>query len=387
MAHSKRNTSLAFFTAHERNQLRTHWGSQSSQLTRDSFLPFGSCLLCLLPARDPVACGIGGEIFCRECAVSNLLAQRDEIARAGREKERREKEEEERRKREEEEEREREIKEFEAVQAGLERRRARSEARRGVRGEEKEQERERQTKGTKRKFELDEEELSRVAREDRLRARREMSEEKKEAAAKAHLPSFWVPSQTPNADANTESSSAAPKATSASKPTPLCPASVAATNMAAHPFSLKSLVTVQFSTEKDSKTGDSVPSCPACRKSLSNATKAMLAIPCGHVLCLPCTKQFLPDPSSSHKLDPHDPHDPAAAPPARRCYVCEADLSGGADDTPADKKSGKEGKKHKKHKKDKGGLKPGMVQIRSEGTGYAGGGKNVVKKEGVAFQC
>lgn len=83
MSHSKRNTSLAFFTSYERSLLRNSWGSQSTRLTRDSFLPFGSCRLCLLPARDPVACSGGSkaDIFCRECALNDLVAQRKEIKR------------------------------------------------------------------------------------------------------------------------------------------------------------------------------------------------------------------------------------------------------------------------------------------------------------------
>src|SRR5579862_2189082 len=83
----KRNTSLAFFTSHERSLLKTTWGSQATRLTRDSFLPFSSCRLCLLPSRSPVACAANGHIFCRECAMNNLLAQRKEIKRLEKESE------------------------------------------------------------------------------------------------------------------------------------------------------------------------------------------------------------------------------------------------------------------------------------------------------------
>lgn len=54
---------------------------------RESLLPFGSCQLCLQPARNPVvACATNGDLFCRECAVRDLLAQRQEIHRVERER-------------------------------------------------------------------------------------------------------------------------------------------------------------------------------------------------------------------------------------------------------------------------------------------------------------
>ncbi len=152
------------------------------------------------------------------------------------------------------------------------------------------------------------------------------------------------------------------------KSQPTCPASQ---EDKPHYYSLHTIVTVNFEEEVDSKTRVSQRICPACRKALSNSSKAMMAIPCGHVLCKSCVNQFMQP--SGH----HDPHVPELDPAALRCYVCEADLSGKA------KPDGKE--KEGKDKKEK--LKPGLVEIRCEGTGFSAGGANQVKKDGVNFQC
>ena len=220
----------------------------------------------------------------------------------------------------------------------------------------------------KRKFEIDEEELLRIAKEERKSIKRALDDEKNNRP----VPSFWIPSATPSTDPHASSISQADGDKQKTRRNPVCPAS---TSDKPHSISLKTLVTVNFTTEPAAgEANKKVPSCPACSKTLSNATKAMMAIPCGHVLCKACATKFM----TSHSTP--DAHNPDVEFGVVRCYVCDEDLSG----EPKKKKKEKEGGKKEKEKER---LKPGLVEIRSEGTGYAGGGKNIVKKEGVAFQC
>lgn len=69
-------------------------------------------------------------------------------------------------------------------------------------------------------------------------------------------------------------------------------------------------------------------------------------------------------------------HDPEAKEKHGKvlCYVCETDV------TERKPKSARE-----KEGKDK--PHSGLVEISCEGTGFAGGGTNMAKRDGVAFQC
>ncbi|MCJ1424782.1 hypothetical protein MMC29_002670 [Sticta canariensis] len=199
-------------------------------------------------------------------------------------------------------------------------------------------------KSLKRKFVLDEDEMLKNARAERVKARNSLDEEK---YSKPTLPSFWVPSLTLSSNGTVNTATL-----KASKLSPFCPLLVK------NPSSIFPQVSTLIS--------------PACKRVLSNTLKAMLPIRCGHILCKPCTGKFMvsakgpPDP-----LAPEEEHHIS-------CYVCDADLSG---------------KTHVKCNKEvskgttKAGPMAGLVEINSEGTGFAGGGKYMAKKQGVAFQC
>ena len=79
--------------------------------------------------------------------------------------------------------------------------------------------------------------------------------------------------------------------------------------------------------------------------------------------------------------DQPDPHDPNNNHQKVTCYVCNTDITNYV------QKADKGEKDSKKKATTAERLKSGLVEIRTEGTGFAGGGKNVVKKEGVVFQC
>ena len=83
----------------------------------------------------------------------------------------------------------------------------------------------------------------------------------------------------------------------------------------------------------------------------------------------------------SQDKGPPDPHASPTEQEAKTrvvCYVCETDLSVRKTKT----KGGDDGSKA-----EKGAAKPGLVELKSEGTGFAGGGDNMVQRKGVAFQC
>ncbi|RKF83312.1 E3 ubiquitin-protein ligase CSU1 [Golovinomyces cichoracearum] len=181
MSHSKRNTSRAVFTSYERTIAKAAWGTNSARLSRDSFLPFASCKLCLLAARNPVSCS-HGDIFCKECALENILSQKREIKRLEKIREREQREAEEEKNREEAEVHLRYALEFDRAQIGLGSKlstvaNVTEENILADKCNDKEHVN-KNTRGEKRKFELDQSEIMRITQEETNKTRKVISEEK-----------------------------------------------------------------------------------------------------------------------------------------------------------------------------------------------------------------
>ena len=222
--------------------------------------------------------------------------------------------------------------------------------------------------GTKRKFELAQDDLDRAAQEDRSKARKAIDDEKvrllhiqhrlltyankqNSQASKTSLPSFWTPSLTPDVH---DSKLGAPA--KKHKSTPTCPVS---DRDHPHHFSLNKLIDIKFDNEAEPTSNEQRATCPSCRKVLSNALAPVIAKRCGHVLCLKCVKQFM-IPSGKDK-----PADDIIG-----CFVCEEPVAVNSSE------------------RDVGsGLPTGLVALRSEGTGFSSKGSSTVGKTGLAFQC
>ncbi|KAI0251884.1 hypothetical protein BJV78DRAFT_1125590 [Lactifluus subvellereus] len=328
--HSKNNTASSIFSYVERKRLE--YGTKGQRLGNESMRRFDACALCLQRARDPVACQ-EGHLFCKECAYTDLLAQKKDIKRQKERLEALKKEAEQEKTRAKEAARERVLAEFEKGQLGLA-----AVAAVTTSGTEP-------GRGTKRKFAFDSTTAEKVAQEAEEAALRQIEREQA-AALRSKLPDFWLPSLTPTY-------------TSSGPPSSLADVKVQTTCRGGnppHPIVLKSLIPVSFTCQTQSSSTLSQPTdatpdkiasrpygeehdvmCPSCKKALSNSVRIYIMKPCSHVTCKTCTDTLVR--------------------PAKQCVVCDKLLA-----------------------------EADILELKREGTGYAGGGMAETRKKGVAFQ-
>ena len=76
--HSKNNTAGAVFTYAERKMLKGIYGTKARILGSESRRKFEQCFICLSRVEDPFSCD-RGHIFCKNCIMDNLVAQKKKI--------------------------------------------------------------------------------------------------------------------------------------------------------------------------------------------------------------------------------------------------------------------------------------------------------------------
>ncbi|KAI0752615.1 hypothetical protein C8Q80DRAFT_1147285 [Daedaleopsis nitida] len=274
--HSKNNTASSIFSYAEYKKL--DYGTKRQRLGHESMRRFDACALCLQRAREPVACQ-KGHLFCKECALTDLVSQISDIKRQKVRLEALKKEAEEERERVREAARERVLREFEKGELGL----VASSIISTTSGLDDSSE----SRGTKRKFDFDGNAVETLAREAEEAALRQIEREQAEAL-KSKLPDFWLPSLTP-----TYTSHGAPSSLADVKLQTTCRG-----GNPPHPLLRKNLISVKWTFDRSSaalpgksvestpatQDGDAPPEpkakaprdderppmCPSCKKELSN---------------------------------------------------------------------------------------------------------------------
>ncbi|EJT96582.1 hypothetical protein DACRYDRAFT_120012 [Dacryopinax primogenitus] len=324
-SHSKNNTASSVFSYAEYKKL--DYGTKRQRLGVDSMRPFSACSLCLSRARDPVCCS-QGHLYCRECVLEDLVAQKKEMKRWEKRVGEWEREEEAERLRARERARERVVREFEMSQVGIGGSKTANPVSDGA-----------EPRGTKRKFDLSSTDVEHMAAEAEAAALKQIEAEQSEAR-RPKLPDFWLPSLTPDAPVGPLREI---------KMETMCRA-----GMPGHRMTLKGLIPVLFTVERvadgngsGGSTGngngegkskaEDVYICPSCKKTLGASSQASVVKSCGHVICKTCISELVR--------------------PSGQCVVCE----------------GKAGEK-------------GVVMLNREGTGYAAGGRAETSVKGIAFQ-
>lgn len=255
-ADAKNTTTQANLSYYERLKLKQ--AGAARRLGTESFKPLDACNLCLSTATDPVACG-EAHIFCRECAIADLIGQKAGIE--AQKSQLRAWEEEDARKRADAREaaRARVVSDFEK---GMGLAGARSSSVSASASKPSSNSSTPRVGSGVRKFALDEDAIDAATREAEERAGEAIDAEASEAR-RAKIAAFWLPANTPSAPLGPLKNV---------KLQTLCHVGGAGR---AHPISLKGLLPVVMRYPPGSKEGGK-PACPSCQKELSNATGAVL---------------------------------------------------------------------------------------------------------------
>ncbi|KAK9092279.1 hypothetical protein Syun_027190 [Stephania yunnanensis] len=242
--HSKNNNDLAFFTYDEKRKLG--YGTQKERLGRDSIKPFDACSLCLKPFIDPLCCQ-KGHVFCKECILECLLAQKKDIQRkltAHAAQQKQEKEEEEEKILQE---KARELDAFDQQNHGA-----------------VPQYNDRSSSRDKNGF----------------HGANSVKVTSYEEEALRNMKAFWLPSATPEAPIKVDAPSTST----------VCPEGK-------EKLKMKTLFSIQYTEdnneEKKYNSIDKTFICPSCRVTLNNTLTLVAINTCGHVFCKKCADKFI----------------------------------------------------------------------------------------------
>ncbi|KAF7375064.1 RING-type domain-containing protein [Mycena sanguinolenta] len=245
--HSKNNTASSIFSYAEYQKVASaQYGTKRQRLGNESMRRFDACSLCLQTAREPVCCK-DGHLFCKECAVNDLLSQKQDLKRQKEKAEQIKKEIEAEIGRAKAAARERVLQDFERGHLGLA---ASSSSLLNTAPSA-----EATAAGTKRPFstafEFSPSHVSDLVAQAEEAAARAIAKEQAEAA-KGALPDFWLPSLTPTYGgvAQRDVLAAGGKSSAELKPTPLCRG-----GGERHSFALKDLLPVKFTYHSEGAEG------------------------------------------------------------------------------------------------------------------------------------
>ncbi len=244
--HSKNVTNAPTFRHKERAQL--DWGTQTQRVGADSLKALAGCGVCLHVATTPVICN-QGHLFCHECVLESLLAQRAAIKAAA-------------------------ARHDEALHADKKRRQADAAA--AARAE---------TDAfvaanssvvaaaaTAVSSSSTSSHSSTAANPDAMH--RELKRKMRDEDEKRGLSCFWAHQNVPQAP---------------DEPPPPPPPTCTMCPDGGHELKLKQLTHVVFKLADAAAEADADRfECPSCLKRLKNGVDVVVLTPCGHALCAPC---------------------------------------------------------------------------------------------------